>query len=78
MCNIEDASTAIEKWLDKLIVDQVAQADIAETQGDDLHCSVCNLTADIIRALKTNVQPVLYKSLIKESIQSWRQTDDSD
>ena len=77
VCNIEDASTAIEKWLDKLIADQMAQADIAETQGDDLHCGVCNLTADIIEALKTNVQPILYKSLIKESIQSWRQTDDS-
>lgn len=77
VCNIGDASTTIEKWLDKLIADQMAQANIAEAEGDDLHCSVCNLTADIIRALKTNVQPILYKSLIKESIQPWRQTDDS-
>lgn len=75
--NIREAGTAIEKWFDKLIAGQVAKADVAKAQDDDLHCSVCNLTADIIRALKTDVQPILYKSLIKESIQPWRQTDDS-
>lgn len=74
--NIRDAGTAIEKWLDKLIVGQLAQADIAKTQDDELHCNVCNLTADIIETIKTGVQPILYKSLIKESIQSWRQTDE--